>query len=153
MPGRYRQVISHTCGEPKVRTQQSVTQTITAAMHMLCSFTRPFLLISLSEGECGRLSTIEIKMSPCGLCYALILYSSLWKERHSFCLMETNYMFSLYFLSLKKVLCKCSRSPYRYVLYTHCKQRYGVIHSHTKSMQSILCFSESSRLFLNIAHK
>lgn len=34
----------------------------------------------------------------------LILNSSLWKKRHGFCLVETDFMLSLYFLSLKRVL-------------------------------------------------
>lgn len=42
-------------------------------MHPAGSSTRPFLLISFSEGEFGRVSTTQIKMSLCGLLSALCL--------------------------------------------------------------------------------
>lgn len=92
---RYRQVISHTCRRPEVLTQQSWAQMITAAMYILSSFTRPFLLISFSEDGSSRVSTVLIKMSSCGLCHTVTLYSLLCTKRHVFCLMETTFIFSL----------------------------------------------------------
>lgn len=111
VPGRCRQVISHPCRGPKLRTQQSWIQMITAAMDApVASSTRPFLLISVSEGEFSWVSTTLIKMSPCGLHYTFILYSSSWNKRQRYCFMETTIILciSVSFPS-KNILCKCTR--------------------------------------------
>lgn len=96
-------------------------------MHPVASSTRPFLLISLSEGEFSWVSTTVIKLSPCGLCCTLILYSSSWHKKPRYCFIETTLILCISIsFHLKNVLCKCTRLESmwechsRYILYTQC---------------------------------